>query len=99
MVDTLDGITIEVKPLQPLKAKSQSVITSFGITVFLHPATNTLEDVLIIALQLFRESKTGLSSSTQIEAMSGQYWNAPFPIEETLLEITIEVNPLHPANA
>ena len=61
MLVTLFGISIEVSPVQPLKAYQPMLVTLFGITVFLHPRIKLLVDVLIMALQLSRESKMVLS--------------------------------------
>ena len=64
---TLFGIVTDVRPLQPPKAPFPILVTPLGIIVFLHPAINSLEAVLIIALQLFRESYTVFPLSTTIE--------------------------------
>ena len=56
MLVTLFGIIIEVRPLQPEKALSPIDVTLLGIMVFLHPSINMLDAVLIMALQLSRES-------------------------------------------
>lgn len=50
------GISMEVKPMQPLKAQSPISVTVLGITVFLQPAISVLVAVSIIALLLFLES-------------------------------------------
>ena len=66
MLVTLLGIVTEVKPEQA-KAFSPMLVTLLGITVVLHPKCSVFVAVSIIALQLFRESYTGFSSSTTIE--------------------------------
>ena len=50
------GMIAEVRPVQLLKAKFPIEVTVFGMTVFLQPDTNSLVLVLMMALQLFRES-------------------------------------------
>ena len=47
---------MEVSPLQPEKALPQMEVTELGMIVFLQPEINSLELVLMIALQLFLES-------------------------------------------
>ena len=53
MLVTLWGMVMLVKPLQLANAFSPSLVTLAGIVVFLHPITNVLLSVAIIALQLF----------------------------------------------
>ena len=50
------GISTLVKLLQPQNAPLPMVVTVLGITVFLQPAINLLFAVLMMALQLSRES-------------------------------------------
>lgn len=66
MLVTPSGIVKEVRPLNPLKDQLPIVVTLLGTTVVLHPAIKVLDDVSIIALQLSRESYTGLLLSTTI---------------------------------
>ena len=56
MYVTLDGIVMEVKPEQPSKACTSILDTVLEIIEFLHPATNELLEVSMIALQSFLES-------------------------------------------
>lgn len=67
MLVTLSGSVMEAKPVQPLKAPSPMLVTPTGMTVDLHPTINVLVDVSMSALQLLRESNTGLLPSTTIE--------------------------------
>ena len=69
------------------------------MTVFLHTATNSFADVLMIALQSFRESYSGLLSSTLILVKSVQPKKAPVPIDVTLLGMLTEDRLLHRPNA
>ena len=98
MLITLEGIKMDVKPLQPRNAHIPMLVTLEGIFVFLHPAIKVFEDVLIIALQLFRESKTEFPDSTTIEVKPPQSINALPPMLVTLEGIVTEVKPL-PMNA
>ena len=75
----------DVKPKQPLKAEPAIDVTPSGITVFLHPATNSLVEVFIIALQDSLESYTGLPSSTTIDVKPEQPSKAESPIDVTEL--------------
>lgn len=50
------GIVMSVRPEQPKKASSPMLVTELGIVVLLHPQIRRLDEVSIIALQLFRES-------------------------------------------
>ena len=56
---------------------------SLGITVFLHPATSLFVPVSTIALQLLRESYTGLLSATVICSSKLQPPNTLEPIVNT----------------
>jgi hypothetical protein len=58
---------MEYNPLQSQKAASPIIFTVFGIIVFLQPNSKQLSELLIIALQLFRESYIELPASTWIE--------------------------------
>ena len=66
------GIATEVSPEQPGKALSPMEVTELGMMVFLHPTTNLLVYVSIIALQLSRESYLLLSLSTTTEVSPEQ---------------------------
>lgn len=89
---TLDGITNEVNPLQ--FANPQSSITVDGIVEFLQPATNCLPLPCKIALQLSRESKTGLLLSTTIFVRLAHSPKTLRPILLTLAGIYTDVKPL-----
>ena len=64
---TLLGIVIEVRLLQPEKAVNPMLVTLCGMIVFLQPLNRVFEAVIMIALQLSRESNTVLPDSTTIE--------------------------------
>ena len=64
---TLLGIVTEVRPVQYRNAPLPRDVTLLGMTVFLQPAINVLDDVLMMALQLSRESYFALPVSTMIE--------------------------------
>ena len=53
MLVTLFGISILVKPLQPLKALSPILVTLSGMIVLLNPNISSFSLALIIALQSF----------------------------------------------
>ena len=72
------------------------LITLLGIMVFLHPVTNVLDDVSMIALQLSRESYLVFPLSTTMEVKLEQSWNAFPSIDITLLGMSIEIRPLQP---
>ena len=55
MLVTELGMVMEVR-LELTNAPTPIVVTELGIIVFWHPAINTLSAVVIIALQLLRES-------------------------------------------
>ena len=57
---------------QPWKQKYPKLLTDDGIIVLRHPAIMVLVFVSMIALQLSRESYTGLFVSTRIEASEEQ---------------------------
>ncbi len=67
MLVSPSGSVMEARPVQPLKAPSPMLVTPTGMAVDLHPNINVLVDVSMIALQLLRESNTGLLPSTTIE--------------------------------
>ena len=75
------------------------MVTVLGMTVFLQPTTNLLAAVMTMALQLLRESNTGLLEATVICANSVQKLNAPVPTEATDAGISIEVRLLQKENA
>ena len=89
----------EVMPPQPRKAFAPIVVTLFGITVFLQPAISVFVSVLIIALQLSRESKAVFSMSTTIDSRALQPSNSPPPILVTLLGIIMDERLLQPLKA
>ena len=64
MLVTLLGMLIDVSPEQLKKADEPMLVTLLGITVFLQPKIKVLEDVSIMALQLFLLSYTELFAST-----------------------------------
>ena len=69
------------------------------MTVTEKPAIRVLDAVRIIALQLSRESYTGLFSSMTKEAKLVLPKNAKLPMLVTEAGISILVNPEHPENA
>ena len=93
------GMTMLVRPLHPSKAHESMDVIVFGMVVFLQPETNTFVFDSIIALQLFRESKNGLSDATVIFVILGHPAKGFTPISATPLGIVIEVNPSHKAKA
>ena len=62
------GMVMEVKLLQSSKQEIPKLVTELGIWLFLHPATNSLVEVRIIALQSSLESYTGLAASTTMRS-------------------------------
>ena len=74
-----------------LNAYLPIAVTLFGIIVTLLPQTKVLVAVSIMALQLSRESKTLLASSTTSE-VSEFTRKAPIPISVTLAGTTTDVN-------
>ena len=68
------------------------LVTEFGIIVFTQPDINSFVDVLIMALQSFRESYAGLPFSTIMD--DSPEGNGLVPILVTEFGITIEVKPL-----
>ena len=95
MLFTLLGMVMEVKLLQPQNALSPILITLLGMKVFLHPTISSLEEVLMIALQLSRESYTGFPLSTTIEFKLLQSENARYPMLVTLFGMATEFKLLH----
>ena len=67
MLVTLSGILTDVSSLQKLNAEFPMLVTPSGMVVLLHPFKSVLDDVSIIALQLFRESYLGFAEETEIE--------------------------------
>ncbi len=53
---TQAGMVTEIRPVQPEKAPLPMDSMLLGMIVFSHPKINVLEDVSMMALQLFRES-------------------------------------------
>ena len=86
---TLSGISIDLKEVQPEKAKSPIEVTLSGIIVAAQPAIKVLVEVSIIALQSSLESYTEFPSFTMIDLKELQYLNAELLIEVTLSGITI----------
>ena len=74
-------------------------VTLLGITVFIQPAINVLEDLSIIALQLLRESYFVFPLETVIEVKPLQRENAPEPMVVTLLGMVMLVRLEQPSNA
>ena len=66
MAVTEFGMAILVRPMQELNAAASILVTEFGIIVFLHPVINLLDEVFMIALQLFLLSYTVLPLATII---------------------------------
>ena len=93
------GIVMLFKPAQPSKAPISIVFTELGMVVLLQPAIRVLSAVLIMALQLFRESYTSLVSSTMILDKSVHPRNAPPSIDVIELGIVIFVRPVQPSKA
>ena len=80
MLVTESGIVTLARLVQPKNASSPTVVTSFGMTVFLHPAIKVFEAVSMMALQLFRLSYTVLFVSTVRLSRPAQPLNAPAPL-------------------
>ena len=99
MVVTLLGMVMEVRPEQPKNALLPMLVTLLGIMVFLHPNMSELFDVLMIALQLLRESYSVLPGSTMMEVRPEQAPNTLLPMLVTLLGMVMEVRPEQPENA
>ena len=79
MVFTPSGMVTSVID-DALKALFAMAVTDAGIMVVLHPTISSLSLVLIIALQLSRESKVVFPSATTIDSMLEQPWKAQSPI-------------------
>ena len=75
MLVSPSGRVMEVRPVQTEKALSPIFVTLLGTVVVLHPDIKVLVDVSIIALQLSRESYTGLLLSTTNVLRFGQLEN------------------------
>ena len=88
------GMVTEVKPVQLSKAWSPILVTELGINELLHPFIKVFDFVLIIALQLFLESKTVFPLSTTIEVKPLQELKAHSPIVFTEFGIVTSVKPL-----
>ena len=78
------GMSIDVNPVRPQNAFSPIAETVLGITVFTHPVSSSFVLVVMMALQLSLESKTGFAGSTVIP-LNAQYLNELVPIDVTLL--------------
>ena len=75
------------------------LVTLFGITVFIHPESNVLDFVSMIALQLFLLSYFLFPCSTFIDWRLGQYFKIVAPISVTDFGIVIEVRLEQPSKA
>jgi hypothetical protein len=91
---TLAGIVIDVMP-KCLNDSQAMLVTVSGITVFIHPNIRLFDEVSMIALQLSRESNTGLLLSTVIEVRS-RHREKALSMLITLLGIVMDVNPVEP---
>ena len=87
MMEMWAGILTDSRSQHPPKDQVPMVMTSFGITVVRHPATNLLAAVSMMALQLLRESYTGFSLSTMMDSTDGVVENAHRPMDVTFLGI------------
>ena len=85
-------MVMEVNPSQPEKQSPPKLVTELGILLFLHPTTNSLVEVRIIALQLSLESYTGLAASTTIRSRPLQPSKHQSPKLVTELGMVMEVN-------
>ena len=74
-------------------------VTVLGMVVFLHPTINSLSTVLIIALQLSRESYIVFPFSTMMDAILSELANGLSPILVTLFGMVIDASPSQLANA
>ena len=74
-------------------------ITVLGMIVLMQPAINALVRVLMMALQLSRESYTGFSASTTICSKLLQLENTLLAMEFTVFGMFIEVRDRQLANA
>ena len=93
------GMTMLVRPVLSLKASHPIFVTELGITVFLQPAINSLVAVLMIALQLSRESNFLFPSETSMLVSPVQPPKALTPISVTELGMTMLVSPVQPSKA
>ena len=84
---TEEGILISCISEHSKNAQSSIEETSLGIIDVLQPMISLFELVSIMALQLFRESKTGFSLSTTIDSSALHPEKAPLPINDTVLGI------------
>ena len=91
------GMVMEVKLLQPLKQLVPKLVTELGIWLFLHPATNSLVEVRIIALQSPLESYTGLAASTTMRSRLLQPLKQLVPKLVTELPMVMEVKLRQPS--
>ena len=96
---TPSGMTMNSNEEQPLNAYPPIEVTLLGMTVDPQTISSSLVAVLMIALQLSRESYTGLSGLTTIDSNEEQPLNASYPTEVTLSGITIDSNEEQPMNA
>ncbi len=74
-------------------------VTSFGMTVVLHPWMSFPVAVSIIALQLFLESYIVLSRSISMDVSPLQPRKAPVLMDVTLLGMVTDLRPLQPQKA
>ena len=92
-------MAMEIRVPMFLKAEVPMLVTVFGMTVLLQPECNSLELVMITALQSFRESYTGFPASTTICSKPSQPESALSPKEVTVFGMNNEVRPVQSANA
>ncbi len=99
MLVTLLGMEMEVRLEHPQKANPPMLVTVFGMVEFLQPAIRVLEDVSIMALQLFLESYLGFDGSIKMVFNIEQHQKTRLPMLVTLLPMVTEVSPEHPQKA
>ena len=92
-------MSILVSPLQLRNASTPMLVIELGMIVLLHPKTNALLDVSMIALQLSRESYFELPLSTRIDVRLVQLLKAVLLISVTELGIVILVRLLQLSKA
>ena len=90
---------MDVKLVQSKKAEGPMLVTLLGMIVFKHPIINVFVAVLIIALQLLRESYIELPFSTTIVVRLVQLWKAEFAMLVTPQPMDTYVRLLQPSKA
>ena len=75
------------------------LVTLFGMTVFIHPVINVFDAVSMMALQLFRESKTGFFGETVMDFRLVQSLKTDTSMLVTDLGMLMEVSPMQPSKA